>query len=287
MYIFLINKSNIFNLGKMVIMLNIISLEFHVMHACNLFCQQCSHYSNLQIGGGIISLNSAENNYLLWYNRVQPTVFALLGGEPTLNPYLLDHILLAKKYWINSKLILVSNGFFLDKHPDLPKVLTETDCRLEISQHGTKENYLEKFNNSIEILKEWRLKYPELKVNIRQSHKGWIRQYNISDEGKPIPFNSNPEQSYSICMQKTCTQIYDNKLWKCPALAYFKLLDKKIKLNKEWDLFRTYNGLDYSCDDKELYEFFSTKEISQCSLCPSHKIRFAHPDPVNRDEQLI
>lgn len=73
-------------------MLNINSLEFHIMHSCNLSCQQCSHYSNLKLGGGITSIQDAKENYDLWSSRVQPKVFALLGGEPTLNPNLIDHI---------------------------------------------------------------------------------------------------------------------------------------------------------------------------------------------------
>ena len=268
-------------------MLSIKSLEFHVMHSCNLFCQQCSHYSNLKLGGGIISIEDAESNYEVWSHRIQPKLFALLGGEPTLNPKLVDHILLAKKYWPKSRLMLVSNGFFLNKHPDLPKILTETDCCLEISQHGKDEKYLEEFIKNIEILKDWINDYPKLKIKTRQSHVGWMRQYNIDNNGKPVPYNSKPEEAYSVCMQKTCTQVYKKKLWKCPAIAYFELLDKKMSLNKEWDIFRQYKPLNENCTDDDLNIFFETKEIPQCSLCPFNKERFQHPDPTINSQKLF
>ena len=268
-------------------MLKIPSLEFHVMHACNLFCQQCSHYSNLRLGGGVISIKDAEDNYTVWSHRIQPKLFALLGGEPTLNPNLLDHILLAKKHWNKSKLMLVSNGFFLSKHPDLPKVLVKTDCCLEISQHGKDQQYLDEFIKNTEILKEWMGAYPQLKIRTRQSHKGWMRQYHIADNGKPIPYSSKAEEAYSVCMQKTCTQIYKQKLWKCPAIAYFELLDKKMSLGKEWDLFRQYIPLDGDCSEETLHTFFNTKAISQCSLCPFNKESFQHPDPTISDQKLL
>jgi organic radical activating enzyme len=268
-------------------MLQIPSLEFHLMHACNLSCQQCSHYSNLRLGGGVISTKDAESNYAVWSHRIQPKLFALLGGEPTLNPNLVDHVLLARKHWSKSKFMLVSNGFFLSKHPDLPKVLVETNCCLEISQHGKDEKYLEEFIKGTEILKEWSSKYPSLKIRTRQSHQGWMRQYNVSDDGKPIPYNSKAEEAYSVCMQKTCTQVYQQKLWKCPAIAYFQLLDKKMSLDKEWDLFRQYSALEGDCSEEALGDFFNTKAIPQCSLCPFNRESFQHPDPTISNQKLF
>lgn len=267
-------------------MLTIPSLEFHIAHSCNLMCQQCSHYSNFRLGGGIIPVSEAEKNYIPWHQRIRPKLFAMLGGEPTLNPFLLDHIRLARKFWKKSKLMLVTNGFFLDKHEKLPEVLVECNCRLEISQHGKDENYLQQFIEKTEIIQSWIKDYPTLKIRVRQSHKGWMRQYNVID-GKPVPFNSDAQKAYSVCMQKTCTQVFQQKLWKCPAIAYFNLLDQKLGLNEQWDLFRQYNALNSDCSTEELESFFETKHIPQCSLCPFHREEFVHPDPTLRDQKLF
>ena len=48
------------------------------------------------------------------------------------------------------------------------------------------------------------------------------------EDGKPVPFDSEPESAYRVCMQKTCTQLYQAKLWKCPALAYFNATRSKV-----------------------------------------------------------
>jgi molybdenum cofactor biosynthesis enzyme MoaA len=98
------------------------ALEYHVAHGCNLSCQQCSHYSNFHLAGRLPTLADAESEYSQWSHRLKPTRFALLGGEPLLNPAILEHIQLARQHWYDSELMLVTNGFFLHRFPELPQV---------------------------------------------------------------------------------------------------------------------------------------------------------------------
>ena len=100
------------------------NLELHVSHACNLACESCSHYSNHNLKGNL-TLEEATEWMNLWNNRVAPQTFSLLGGEPTINPQLPEIIQLTRAKWKDSKILLVTNGFFLHRHPDLPKVLKE------------------------------------------------------------------------------------------------------------------------------------------------------------------
>src|SRR5690606_31502085 len=96
------------------------NLEIHVTHLCNLSCQQCTHYSNHKHTGSLTA-SEADRQMGLWSHRVEPKYFSLLGGEPTLNKELCEIIEVAAKHWSNSKLHLVTNGFFLHKHPRLPE----------------------------------------------------------------------------------------------------------------------------------------------------------------------
>ena len=220
------------------------ALEYHLAHGCNLSCQQCSHYSNFHLAGRLPTPADAESEYLQWSHRLKPARFALLGGEPLLNPAILEHIQLARQHWYDSNLMLVTNGFFLHRFPELPQVLVDTECQLEISQHGTHQDYLDQFREVKAIVWSWRKQYPELRINIRKSHKGWMRQYDVID-GKPMPFNSQPDAAYHVCMQRTCTQLVNGCLAKCPALAYWPQLETKARLESisEWDLFRSYEAL--------------------------------------------
>lgn len=263
------------------------SLEYHVTHSCNLTCQQCSHYSNFRLGG-MLTVAQARQEYALWAHRLQPRSFALLGGEPSLNPELVDHVRLAREVWPRSRLLLVSNGFYLERHPELPQALVDADCTFDISKHGDDPAYNAQFAAGWEIVNQWQAAYPKLRVHLRQSHQGWMRQYRVID-GVPMPFRSDPAAAFRVCMQKSCTQLYQGKLWKCPALAYFGLFAKKLKLEnvQEWQLFKDYAPCPPDCSDDDVRAFFAHNEIPQCRLCPCAREAFQHPSPVLKDGRLL
>ncbi len=110
-----------------------------------------------------------------------------------------------------------------------------------------------------------------------------MRQYNVID-GKPMPFDSDPDAAYRVCMQRTCTQLFQSRLFKCPALAYWTQLDTKARLESisEWQLFRDYQACSPNSTGDELQSFIDTKSIPQCSLCPSKRTAFVHPSPLQR-----
>ena len=59
----------------------------------------------------------------LWSQRVSVTCFSLLGGEPTIHPRLPEFVGLVRRHWPRTRIEIVSNGFFLHRHPTLPAVL--------------------------------------------------------------------------------------------------------------------------------------------------------------------
>jgi hypothetical protein len=268
----------------MTIMIEIPNLEFHAAHACNLYCAQCSHYSNFH-AGGIVSVDEALANFDAWQGRLAPRQIAILGGEPTLNADLIRIIELAHRAFPDSPGLFVTNGFFLDRHPDLPRALIDNGFRMDVSQHGNVHAYRQRFNKVLQRLDEWRAAYPALKITVRESHKGWRQQYHMID-GKPMPFDSRPKAAWNICLQRSCTQLFQGNLWKCPALAYFATMERKLRLEAipAWQLFRDYKACPPGATDDEVREFFATREIPQCGLCPARKIPFHHQDPTNKEQ---
>ncbi|XZE55835.1 radical SAM protein [Planctomycetaceae bacterium SH139] len=268
-------------------MIELPALEYHLAHGCNLSCQQCSHYSNFHVAGKMPTVEDAGADFANWSHRLKPRRFALLGGEPLLNPQILRHIRLARQHWPDSDLMLVTNGLFLHRFPDLPAVLLDTNCRLEVSQHGTHNDYVKRFREVKHLIWRWREDHPGIQIKIRQSHRGWMRQYNV-ENGKPVPFDSRPKAAFRTCMQRTCTQLHRGMLWKCPALAYFAQLEAKLNLHDlpRWQLFRDYKAIVAEATDDELRTFIETKAIPQCGLCPSHRTKFVHPNPLQRSVLL-
>ncbi len=164
------------------------TLEYHRAYGCNISCQQCSHYSNFHFAGKLPTIDEADAAYSLWSHRLRPMRLALLGGEPLLNLAIIQHIQLARQRWAESELMLISNGFLLHRLPQLPDVLRETRCRLEVSQHGTHDAYLKRFRSMKQLAWRWRKQYRRLKIRIRRSHVGtlppnpFIAPFDLPDE---------------------------------------------------------------------------------------------------------
>jgi len=254
------------------------NLELHVSHACNLSCESCSHYSNHHLKGNI-TLEEATEWMNLWNKRVAPQIFSLLGGEPTINPQLPEIIQLTREKWKDTKILLVTNGFFLHRQPDLPKVLKDAgNAKLSISIHHSSKDYSNKVEPNLALALEWKLLY-NIDIDFRPSVKYWIKSYR--GYGSAIaPFeDNNPQKSWEVCPAKNCMQLFEGKLWKCPPLAYLKLLNEKIHLSEKWNKYLEYEALHSSCTEEELRAFTEQKEIPECSMCSAKREYFELRDP--------
>jgi hypothetical protein len=263
-----------------MLMIELPNLEFHAAHACNLYCAQCSHYSNFH-AGGIVSLDEARANFDAWKGRLAPKRIAILGGEPTLNPELISIIELARQSFPNAEGLFVTNGFFLDRHPDLPRVLIDNRFRMDVSQHGRAPEYMKRFRV---VCQQSANGEPTILICKSTSANPIVAGVSSTAWWMASRCRSKaiPRAAWKICLQRTCTQLYKSCLWKCPALAYHAIMSRKLRLDQEpaWQLFRDYRGCPPTASNDEVKAFISTQEIPQCSLCPAKKIHFHHLDPT-------
>lgn len=255
-------------------------LEIHVAHTCNLSCASCSHYSQHHLGG-IISLNELNEWSSSWNKRIRPTQLALLGGEPTLHPKLSDFIIQTKNLWPSSQLVLKTNGFFLYRHSALRRVLTETETLLEINFHSNQSEYISKFSEILVHIQDW----TDVAIFFRDSsggtgYKNWTQRYKgIGSSMKPFT-DGNPRESWMKCPAKHAVTLFESRLWKCPPIAYLRLLPKYFPLSKDWDPYLSYQGLNSSCSESELKLFLSRQEETICGMCPSREIQHDKGNPL-------
>lgn len=259
-------------------MLEIPNLEIHASYGCNLHCKSCSHFSDMQVGKNV-PLQNIRDQMMQWSGRLAPKFFSILGGEPALNKELCEIIRECRKQWPMSQLRLISNGFFLHRHPELPAVLAKTDCQLAISVHHTGPEYTEKLKPVRAMLEEWQSNH-NFNLSIRESAKTWRTTFEgFGADMKP--WNDNdPESSYRVCVAKQCPQIHEGKIWKCPQLAYIHLVDKKFGLGDVWNKYLSYRPLFPTCSDEELQQFFATKAEAACAMCPAYHRHFNIPNPL-------
>ena len=118
-------------------------LELHVTHACNLTCDSCCHYSNHGHRGNLDPA-LADRWMAAWRDRVAVAEFNLLGGEPTIHPRLPEFVTLVRRHWPAAHIRIITNGFFLDRHPDLPATLAAAgNAEIALSVHHDEPGYLE------------------------------------------------------------------------------------------------------------------------------------------------
>jgi hypothetical protein len=254
------------------------NLEIHVTHGCNLTCESCSHFSN-HGHKGIVSLQEAAGWMGAWKHRLSPSTFSLLGGEPTIHHQLPQFVLLARDHWPHARLRLVTNGFFLHRHPRLPVVLKATDTVLCLSIHHDTSEYRSKIAPIRQLLSHWQSKYG-IPIEYFESHKYWTRRYHgFGAEMQPYE-DQQPRRSWEQCRARYCRQLFDGKLWKCSPLAYLRLQSAKYLLSNAWSPYLDYQPLKPACTDEELRAFLSREEEDVCNMCPAFPERFELPNPL-------
>jgi hypothetical protein len=261
------------------------NLEIHAAHACNLTCESCSHYSN-QGHKGMMALADAESWMAPWAARIDPLVFSILGGEPTINPDLEGIVSLARRHWTRAMIRIVTNGFFLRRHPNLPHLLREDgNALLYVSIHHNSNAYQEKLAPVADLLHDWVTRLG-VRVIVYRSYLYWTQRYVGSGDTMEPFDDGDPRASWEICMAKYCTQLFEGKLWKCAPLAYLGLQAQKYDLSSAWTPYLGYTPLDPGCTNAELDGFFAREEERVCGMCPAQERPMRLPLPLPRSEAL-
>lgn len=254
-------------------------LELHVTHACNLACESCSHYSDHGHRGNL-DPKEADRWMAAWSGRLRVAHFNLLGGEPTIHPRLAEFVPLVRRHWPDARISIVTNGFFLPRHPDLPAVLRAAGrADIWLSVHHDDAAYTERLRPVREMLANWQRDHG-IDVHVRPSLDQWTRRYR-GFGADMLPFeDGRPRDSWQICPARWCKQLHDGKIWKCGPLAYLGMQKAKYDLPEQWNPYLRYRPLDPSCSDRDLREFLSLEDEPVCSMCSAEPRRFALPNPM-------
>lgn len=258
-------------------------LEIHITHECNLTCDGCLYYTNHR-HTGTIPIAELQASLSVWSRRLVPRSFAILGGEPCLHRDLTQIVVMAREQWPDpmTTMEVVTNGLLLHLHPDLPKALSDTNTALYISVHSTaaiSPRYGEMISKSIELARRWQQDFGiELEV---ADQTNWYRGYKgVGSDVAPFE-DGDPQKSWDNCVTgQQCFQLSEGRIWKCAPLAYLGLQNRAFELSDKWQPYLKYQGLDPSCSDALLVEFFNKKAESVCGMCPSNPQPFIKADPL-------
>jgi hypothetical protein len=200
--------------------------------------------------------------------------FKILGGEPTLHSELIEYVELVAKLWPYAYRTLTTNGHFLDKYETrLPEVLARTNTNLYLTIHYSDPDYLRRI---VPIARKWSTLSREscFPFEAGEGRFRWYKTY-LGAGKQMMPYQeNNPRRSWEVCISKYCSQLHENRLWKCPCLAYLNLITDKLELykKKEWIPYLHYNGIGLHSKEKELFDFINREEECYCTMCPTELV---------------
>ncbi len=263
-------------------MISVPALEWPAAHSCNFTCEACGSFANYG-RKELMSIDQLEQWFLSWNKRISPKRMAVLGGEPFLNKDILGIIELGRRLWRwedDTYYEIVTNGFLLDKFPELPKYLEKNNCVLNISIHGESEKYKKKLNNLKKTVEEWQKEF-NFKVKFER-YPLWSRGY-IGYGETAIPYDDNdPDSSWKNCPagQNSFSLMYGN-IYKCAPLAYLPYMKEMFPtISSKWDPYLAYVPLHPDVTDQEIIDFYSKQSEKFCGMCPSNPTYFQKNDPL-------
>jgi hypothetical protein len=154
-----------------------------------------------------------------------------------------------------------------------------------LSVHHDSPVYQEQLAPAVALLRDWHERLG-IRVQGYDSFHEWTRRYHGSGPDMEPFHDGDPRRSWSRCRARSCRQLHEGKLWKCAALAYLPMQDRKYGLSQSWEPYLSYRPLSPDCSDSELEAFLSREEESFCGMCPAEPERFRKPLPLRRSRPL-
>ncbi|MDR0683077.1 MAG: radical SAM protein [Dysgonamonadaceae bacterium] len=241
---------------------SLLRFDIHLADHCNLKCKSCLHFSPLapEVFQDITVLErDCKRLAELTGGRVED--ICVLGGEPLLHPRITDCLDIARKYFPEDRIYIVTNGILLLKQPE------------EFWQNCVKNNIgidisLYPIHLDLEKIKQTAMRH-DIKIAFRGRPKvqrrGWSRQ-TLDLEGK-----QNAEESHRICeLANFCIQLVDGKLYQCETAAFVKYFNKYFHKNLEITE-KDYVGIHQEKSLDEILEFLC-KPTPFCRYCNTAEV---------------
>lgn len=257
-------------------------LETMLTQACNLSCKGCTNYSDLR-HSGYVTWKDGKRDLENWLDRIDIPDFGLMGGEPLINPEFRDWISGCRELMPDSQLRFTTNGELLEKHLDVLDLIHDVGnivFKISVHRHDQDlENIIEYIFNQYkwEIVREHGITRYKSRNNVRfqiNRPQTFIKTFRRDYEDM-LPYDSNPEESFDVCIQQTCPLLYKGRIYKCSTSGL--LMDTLIYTDNQdsmiWNQYKEYKGIGWADSLINIEKFISTfgKPENICAMCPSSK----------------
>jgi hypothetical protein len=271
-------------------------VEFYITNVCNLACENCNRFNNYKFSG-YQAWSDYEHEYQHWAEHVKLQGITLLGGEPLLNPTIVDWISGINRIW-NQGVEVLTNGTRLNHVPGLYETVAANPSNwIGVSLHNI--NDLDRCFEEIRKflrgpIQFWKKDDPE-NINEVKTYGGaygfydgnvWVRVwigdsfYNsavrLNALNRLTVHNSNPVEAHRECgfVQYKCYHFVKGAFYKCGPVALFPEFDRQHPFDisdEDRILMNSYRPLTADEYEERGDEFFAELDnvIPQCKFCPS------------------
>lgn len=276
------------------------NVEFYITNVCNLTCTDCNRFNNYDFRGWQRWSDYSEQ-YSKWAQHVRLQRITILGGEPLLNPDLIDWIDGINDLW-HKPVQILTNGTRLNHVPGLydrllapgpdPKYPWATNwIGVSLHNHNDRQRCFEEIHQFLRgDIKYYDQNTKDIDLGgaahafvdsnkVRISVWEYDRFYTAAVQKNHHDLftlhNSDPNKSHSVCgfaMYK-CYHFIKAKLYKCGPVALWPEFDQQHRFDitdQEREILNSYQPL--TADDVETQGrgFISQIDdvIPQCRFCP-------------------
>lgn len=184
--------------------------EIHIVDFCNLNCKGCTHFSPL-FEKKLPDTEQRKNDIKLLSSKFTNIFrFRLLGGEPFLNPDIGEYVEYTRECMPNTVISIVTNGILIPKlDKKIFEIIRKNNISIIISGYEPTMKMIEKIKYTLE--KE------DIIYEINK-----VEKFN-----KPLVIRSDMPLP-KLCISKTCVNIYNGKIGRCPTLMYIDILNSRF-----------------------------------------------------------
>jgi len=274
-------------------------LEVHINNTCNLTCDNCDRFSNHNFTG-VQKYKDYAEIIKQWSDCIVVDQVVILGGEPLLNPTLLDWLTALRNITSNPIQIL-SNGTRLNRVEGLYESLLPNKDWIGISWHNTQDESI--FTDIKDFLKgdiaHIGPTYPEygnetyltdqngVTIGVWLQNEFGLAAVHKNEKGKWSLWNNNPDEVHQGCAyyQHRSYNMIRGEIFKCAPVALMSEFDNQHFLdisNEDREIVHSYKSLKVQNFDKEATNFFNNIDnvLPNCKFCPAgwkHDPRIIYP----------
>lgn len=200
-------------------------LEVNLTDHCNLKCRSCDHYSNFA-KKQILNINEFTRDIERLSQLCAGSLEAikLVGGEPLLNPDIIDFINITRKNFPYSRIPLITNGLLLlNMNDDFWVALAENNVLLHVTEYPTKVDY--------KAIHEKALKFGIKNENLVNNglfagEKKFMVKFAFDITG------NQDKYEFICCHHRICSCVLKHgRIYPCPPMAYINHFNEHFNQN--------------------------------------------------------